>query len=145
MNFKRILCPIDFSDSSQAVVEYARMIADSTGAEIVFLHVLLPDIPVGSATTFDPELDEQRIVKQLKQLAPSGDDNRVDHLVRFGAAADQIVRYAEGNEIDLIVLGTQGRTGLKRVLVGSVAEEVIRRAECPVLAVKSDARVLQTD
>ncbi len=145
MKFKRILCPIDFSDSSSAINEYACRIAGATGAEVVFLHVLLPDVSIGAATTFDPRRDEQQALKQLKQLTPVENGIPYDYAVRLGRAADQIVLYAVENDADLIVLGTHGRTGLKRVLMGSVAEAVIRRADCPVLAVKLDASVLQAD
>ena len=143
MNFKRILCPIDFSNFNQAANEYASILAKASGAKIVYFHAFLPDIPYGSFAYVDTQLDEKQLLKLLEETKPTMDGVEASYEIEFGPAADQITCYANENDIDLIVIGTHGRTGLKRVVMGSVAEAVVRRAECPVLAIKSDAKVLQ--
>lgn len=141
MNIKKILCPIDFSDFNESANAYASVLAKSTGAEIVYLHVSLPDVPFGSYAYVDPEQEEKQVLKQLETIRPTVDGIRASHVVECGPPKDRIVEYANENEIDLIVMGTHGRSGLGRLLMGSVAEAVVRKAECPVLALKSTVPV----
>lgn len=141
MNIKRILCPIDFSESNEATNQYASVLASASGAEIVYLHVSIPDIPYGTTVYVDLEQDEERCRKQLQTINPTIDGIPAAHVVEFGTPANQIVTYAKENGIDLIVMGTHGRTGIQRALMGSVAEVVVRKAECPVLALKSGTEV----
>ena len=145
MNFKRILCPVDYSEFSAAANEYASVLAQSTGAEIVYLNAVFPEAPFGSYEYFRPESEKKRDCENLKdQFQPTVEGVASRHVVEFGRPAEEIIKYANENEVDLIVLGTHGRSGLRRMLMGSVAEEVVRNAECPVLAIKADTRVLQT-
>jgi universal stress protein A len=141
MNIKKILCPIDFSDFNKAANAYASLLAKSMGAEIVYLHVYLPDVPFGSYAYVDPEQEEKLDLKQLKKIQPTEKGVKASHVVECGPPTDRIVEYANENEIDLIVMGTHGRTGLGRLLMGSVAEAVVRKADCPVLALKSTVSV----
>ncbi len=137
MDIKRILCPIDFSDFNQAANEYASVLAKSTGASIVYLHVSLPDVSYGTYMYVDMEQQEAEDKKRLEEIKPSIEGIEASYVVEFGSPTDRIVEYAAENDIDLVVMGTHGRTGLRRVIMGSVAEAVVRKAECPVLALKS--------
>jgi universal stress protein A len=141
MVIKKILCPIDFSDYNKSANAYASMLAKSMGAEMVYLHVCLPDVPFGSYAYVDPEQEEKLDLKQLKTIQPTVEGVKVSHVVEYGLPTDRIVEYANANDIDLIVMGTHGRTGLGRLLMGSVAEAVVRKAECPVLALKSTVSI----
>lgn len=143
MNIKRLLCPIDFSVYGQAANEYASVLAKSTGATIHYLHSSLPEVSYGSYAYVDVEQEAAQNLKRLKEVKPTADGVPAVYTVEFGPPVDQIVKYAKENDIDLIVMGTHGRTGLRRVLMGSVAEGVVRNAECPVLAIKSDSKVLE--
>jgi universal stress protein A len=141
MNIKRILCPIDFSEFNEVTNQYASVLASASGAEIVYLHVSIPDIPYGTTVYVDLEQDEVRCRQQLETIKPTIEGIPASHVVEFGTPANQIVTYAKENDIDLIVMGTHGRTGFRRALMGSVAEVVVRKAECPVLALKSGTKV----
>jgi universal stress protein A len=141
MDLKNILCPIDFSNFNQAANKYASMLADSSGAKITYLHVSLPDVAYGTYVYVDMNEQEARDRKRLEEIKPTIDGIEAFYAVEFGSPSDRIVEYAKENGVDLIVMGTHGRTGLGRVIMGSVAEAVVRRAECPVLALKSDSKV----
>ena len=144
MKIKRILCPVDFSESNASVNQYASMLAQSTNASITYFHAFLPDTAYGAPEYFDSELEEKRLLKELEEkFTPTIKGIESSHVVEFGSPSDQIVIYAKENDIDMIVLGTHGRTGLLRVLMGSVAESVVRHAECPVLAIKPNSVVTQ--
>ena len=142
MNIKKILCPIDFSESNAAVNRYASLLAKSANAEIVYIHVSLPEVPYGSYTYVAVETDEAHELEKLKKIRPTEDGVDASYVVEFGGAAEKIVEYANENNIDLILMGTHGRTGLKRVIMGSVAEAVVRKADCPVLTLKPETLVL---
>ena len=141
MDIKKILCPIDFSDFNQAANEYASMLANSSGAELVYLHVSLPDVAYGTYVYVDMNEQEANDRKRLEEIKPTLPGIEASYAVEFGSPSDQIVAFAKENNIDLIVMGTHGRTGLGRVVMGSVAEAVIRKSECPVLALKSNLKV----
>ena len=143
MNIQRILCPIDFSDFNQSANEYASMLAQSTGAKVVYLHVSLPEVLYGTNVHTDLEKEEQHELRRLQEIKPTHPDVEASYVVKFGLPSDRIVEYAVENEVDLIVMGTHGRTGLRRALMGSIAEAVVRKADCPVLAIKAGTQVLQ--
>ncbi len=139
--FKRILCPIDFSESSRLALDRAVALARWYRAELRVLHIYAA--PTGVGPGF-PELAERlsvanqktlrrRLVKFLEGARASG--VRVRHSVRIGDPATEILRHAELAFADLIVIGTQGRGGLGRTVLGSVAKTVSRVAPCPVLFV----------
>ncbi len=133
----RILVPRDFSPCSETALRTAVRLAERTGAtlHLLFAHVLHDEAggpPISSAA------HDQNIRTQLHRFAsgePLGieEERVVVHVVRDLAAPPAILHYAEANEIDLIVLGTHGRRGVRRLLLGSVAEEVVQLAQCPVL------------
>ena len=123
-----IVVATDFSSCSAAAAHVAYEYARALNARVHVLHVTLPDAG-------KKHLDN---LKELKGEFPP--DVPVVTAVESGSPATQIVRYAERCGADLIVLGTHGRTGVSRVLLGSVAERVVRTASCPVLAVPVRAR-----
>lgn len=148
MKIRRIVCPTDFSAPAGAAVEYAAEMARAFGAELLLLHVIpamnYPLRSFGMAWPL-PNLHEElrahaaaEIEKVKKGIGP-GVTVRTE--LRDGDAHAQVLACAKANSADLIVMGTQGHTGLKHALLGSTAERVVRLAECPVLTVrgKTDA------
>ncbi len=141
MNINRILCPIDFSEFNQITNEYASVLAKASGAQIIYIHVSLPDVAYGTYAYVDVEQQEARDRQRLEELKPTIDGIECSHVIEFGSPTERIVEYAHKNDINLIVMGTHGRTGLRRAIMGSVAESVVRRADCPVLALKANSKV----
>lgn len=126
---RRILLPTDFSDASELAKETAASLARHFGARLTVLHVVPP--------VTDPELRRAALRATAKQFSP---DVSVDTDVVTGIPARQIVAYARRHHIDLIVMGTHGRTGVSYALLGSVTEAVVRRAPCHVLTVPAGVR-----
>lgn len=137
MNYKRILFATDFSPASDAALQYATSLARDSGATLLIVHVeeLLP-YAGGEMYFAQPEYPNPEIRRMLEAVLPTDKSVRYEHRLVLGTAADDIVRIAEEEAVDLIVIGTHGRSGLTRVLMGSVAESVMRRAGCPVLTLK---------
>ena len=142
---RRILVPIDFSESGRVILDYAVDVARDRGAEVVLLHVVgIPPVPFDPAygVAADPKmLQELRAAaeKGLAELAASvrpAANVKVSTRVLSGAPSREIVREAREGSYDLVVVGTHGRTGLRHVFLGSVAENVVRLAPCPVLTVR---------
>ena len=141
MKLDRILVPIDFSETAQHALDYAGDLAQMFGAEVHLLHVV-PD-PVaqgwaGEATgmvipdllrTWEADSDQR-----LQDIAIEG--VTVERVTAVGHDFVEILKYASGNGIDLIVMGTHGPGAVKHMLLGSVAEKVVRKAPCPVLTVR---------
>jgi universal stress protein A len=146
--FKHILVPIDFSAPSDAALDYARTVATQFGGSLHLLHVAEdPYRAFYSAEVYVPEVEGLRdeilsdSLTRLKALLRASD---LDNLhakaeAMIGTPAATIVEYAAGRGIDLIVMGTHGRGGMSHLLLGSVAERVVRTAPCPVLTVRSVA------
>ena len=143
--FSRILVPMDFSAPSDAALDYARGVAMRFDASLHLLHVADDPYPaLYSGDVFVPEVDRLRrqIVSnaagRLKARLTASDvtdfEATVDAII--GTPAGSIVEYAGGHGIDLIVMGTHGRSGMSHVLMGSITERVIRTAPCPVLTVR---------
>jgi nucleotide-binding universal stress UspA family protein len=143
--FNRILVPTDFSEPSDAALEYARTLAAKFGASIHLFHVVEDQFVTGP---FGAEMYVPHPPGTLSYLTAEAQGNmtrrvtaddrttlRATTEIIVGTAARTIVEYAADNGYDLIVMGTHGRTGLAHVLVGSVAEYVVRNAPCPVLTV----------
>jgi len=143
MKIKRILCPTDFSAIAEKAVEYAVFLASSHNAELQLLHVvdhlhgfdnylILSMTPDEIAERMEGHANEDlsEVVNQIKETV------KIQKAVRHGKASVQIVEMAKETKADLIVIGTHGRTGLSHVIIGSVAEAVIRHAHCPVLVVR---------
>lgn len=134
INVKRILYPTDFSSYSNQAYFHAVALAESHGASltIVFVH------SSGSRQSdYRSDYSDQEYWRnQLEQIRPLNPMIAVHHVFLEGDPASEIVRYAQDAWIDLIVMGTHGRTGLERQLMGSVAEKVLCDAPCSVLVVK---------
>jgi nucleotide-binding universal stress UspA family protein len=135
---KKILVPVDYSEQSRAALDVACSMARDQQATVIIAHVVEPIQPLAPAAAYAdvpvPNMDTQR--EQLEQVIPSDPAVGFEHQLREGNPSAGIVDLAEKENVDLIVMGTHGRRGLKRVLMGSVAEEVVRRAPCPVLTLK---------
>lgn len=139
-DIQRILIPVDFSDYSKKAVKFALSITKQFSADPVFLHVSELELhPVYYPTNFEslfirnPELKE-RSETNLKEFIGSPLKNAA-YVVKEGRAYKEIVRYAEENKIDLIVMATRGLTGLEHLLIGSTTERVVRLSPVPVLTV----------
>lgn len=136
--YQRILVPCDFSPPSLAALQQGAKMALSTGAELNLLHVL-PGHSNGS------DASDQRVValQSLQQALPSDQvlKLKTQFLVREGVSAREIVNVARELAVDLIVMGTRGRSGLAHLALGSVAETVLRTASCPVMTVRAVAEV----
>jgi universal stress protein A len=131
---QRILCAVDFSDASAAALAYAGRLARSSRAELVLVHAF--DIPA-SLTYADVENPADPTVRQrLEELSLSSSETRAVRVLHAGPPGEVICWLAQHHECDLIVMGTHGRTGLKHLLLGSVAEFVMRHARCPVATVR---------
>lgn len=137
MNIKRILCPVDFSPESASALALATIFARDTGAEIVLLHVVEPLPAYGDVMSFAP-LEPDCAGPRSKLEAIAVDPAlKVRRSVLVGFPADTILGQARSEHADLIVMGTHGHTGLTHLLMGSVAESIVRNAPCAVLTIKS--------
>jgi nucleotide-binding universal stress UspA family protein len=140
----RILVPVDFSPGSEHALAYAAALTLRVGAHLGLLHVV--EDPTASAWSeyYVPDLARWRadlVAGAEKRIAAcraalTGAPPEIDTAVRVGHAASTIVEFARTERFDLIVMGTHGRTGLTHLLMGSVAERVVRTASCPVLTVR---------
>jgi nucleotide-binding universal stress UspA family protein len=133
-----VLHPTDFSENSEFAFRVACALARDYNARLILLHVMAPPMVIyaGGPVPAEmwPSIDE--VQEKLHELEGHAHRVRVESQVMEGDAVDMILRAAEETHSDVIVMGTHGRTGLGRLLMGSVAEAVIRKAPCPVLSVK---------
>jgi len=143
--FKTILVPTDFSEEAALATSQAvRLLQAGDGGHLVLLHVCAPPVvyadPTVAAVWVQSDLDEAQVhaQRQLESLAASlrSDSIKVTTKAITGYPADIIEQEAQDVQADLIAMGTQGRTGLERFLMGSVAERILRHAPCPVLTVR---------
>ena len=139
---KRLLVPVDFSDCSKKALQYALPLAEEHDAALTLLYVVPPAYGAGEYGIIDfAELEasmRQAGEKELAKLAAEEGLNpfSTGMLVRSGSPAREIIETARSLPADLIVISTHGRTGLKHVFLGSVAEQVVRGAPCPVFVVR---------
>jgi nucleotide-binding universal stress UspA family protein len=141
--FRTILVPVDFSDCSQSAFEVARALAWDHGARLVVLHVPTPP-PFLTPGELGKALERRdgyrgELMDDLRRLYPADASAGVEYRLQDGSPAPEILCFADEAECDLIVMGTHGRSGLARLLLGSVAEKVVRKAACPVVTVKVPA------
>jgi nucleotide-binding universal stress UspA family protein len=136
-----ILCPTDFSPPSAAAFSLACALARDHGARLLVLNVVRPPLSALGGTQFVPPTSEEYGVREAEQqlhaLRPPAETVPVEYLLREGDPAAEIVGLAAEKPCQMIVMGTHGRGPLGRLLLGSVAEAVMRRAACPVLTVKT--------
>jgi nucleotide-binding universal stress UspA family protein len=144
MEIKKILFATDFSEGSFHALPYAVNMAKQYGAKLYFIHVIYD---VAKTTGwYVPHVSIDEIYKDMEKSAQGQLEKsyieemrgfkELEHVVLKGTPYEEITSFAEANKIDLIVLGTQGRKGLDRMIFGSTAEQVIRHAPCPVLSVR---------
>lgn len=138
MSFQRILFPTDFSHCGDAAMHLATALARDSGGTIIIAHVEEPPTVYGSGEMYygmlDPSPDDLK--RMLNEVKPSDPAVACEYRLVTGDPSSAIVRLAEEEKADLIVLGTHGRTGLLHMLIGSTAEAIVRRATCPVLTFK---------
>lgn len=135
---RTILHPTDFSENSEFAFRVAAALARDYNARLILLHVLAPPTVIygGGPVPADtwPTVEEAR--EKLRELEGRTYHVRVESEVMEGDAVDMILRAAEETNSDVIVMGTHGRSALARLLLGSVAERVLRKSPCPVLTAK---------
>lgn len=153
MQFKRILCPVDFSDFSVSAYEYALTVAEYYKAHLVVLHAIeLSNYPyadyVGATGDFVDlskalcEGGEAKLRRFVEKHSQHGVDPQL--VVNQGNASDLILLFAQTHNIELIVMGTHGRRGFDRLVLGSTTDRVIRKASSPVLVVSNPAHNIMT-
>jgi universal stress protein A len=140
MHASKILFPTDFSTLSDAALKHATVLARDMGAKLLIMHVEEPPAAYGTGEMYYgiPDPDMPALRNMLEAVVPSDRTVPYEHRMITGDPADEIVALAEQEKADLIVMGTHGRTGLGRLLMGSVAEAVVRRARCPVFTFKEN-------
>ena len=141
--FKKILCPVDFSEFTDEILAYAVSIAKRFDSELHLIHVipnlnyftpyesfLTPENLVAIERNIEGEVgkDFDKITKKL--------DLPFKRIVKTGVTFVEIIDYIKDQDIDLVVMGTHGRSGIEHILIGSVAEKVVRKSPCPVLTVR---------
>jgi nucleotide-binding universal stress UspA family protein len=138
MPFKTILFATDFSPTSAVAFNVAAALARDYRARVIALHVIEP-VRVGFSeygSYIGPEEDRGRAMELLNAIEAPSPRVTIEHRLLEGAPAEMIAEAAAETKADLIVMGTHGRTGLTRLVMGSVAEEVLRCAPCPVLTIR---------
>ena len=142
INLKNILCPVDHSDCSKEALKYAVSFAMKDNSKLYLLHVIDIRAFDESIDTMTPQIPDNETLKQLKtkllDCIPEEirDDMDVEALVVQGIPFAEIISTAREKEIDMIVIGSHGRTGIAHMMLGSVSEKVVRKAPCPVLIVR---------
>ena len=130
----RILCPVDFSETSRHALSFAERLSTSLSAEVVLLHVFdraAEFTQAGQTTPADPEISRQFDSISLKIPA-----TKVRRIMHVGNPGEVICWLAENQKCDLIVMGTHGRRGLMHLVMGSVTEYVLRHARCPLMTIR---------
>ncbi|MBM2833047.1 MAG: hypothetical protein HW406_208 [Candidatus Brocadiaceae bacterium] len=142
VTLKKILCPVDHSECSYLALKYAISLALKDEAKLYLMHVIDSRLYDTEMYKFSPyklnEIDESKIRTDLMKSLPEGttDVLEVETIVVKGVPFNEIINAATEISVDLIVIGTHGRTGIPHVMLGSVAEKVVRTAPCPVLTVR---------
>ncbi len=138
MKISKILVPVDFSLSDRPALEFAASIARDNKAEMVIVHVEEPPLAYGGGELYygieQPSVEDMQAM--LLACVPNDKSIPVHHRLLNGDPAGTIVRIADEEGANLIVMGTHGRTGFLRMIMGSVAEVVVRKANCPVLTLR---------
>ncbi|MCR4290815.1 MAG: universal stress protein [Candidatus Scalindua sp.] len=148
IKLKNILCPFDFSENAEEALQYAiHLMLKDDDATLYLAHVVDSRVFDYGGPVYEQEplimkiaLDQstrELLEKKLLAEVPEEIQNRVETIILFGVPFLEIITTAKDKNIDLIVIGTHGRTGIAHMLIGSVAEKVVRKAPCPVLSVKS--------
>ena len=145
LKLKKILYPTDFSEASLEALKYAISLARSCQAKLILMHVVNEKIfseGLSLARVSAPEALGQEMAaeagRQLKMLIPAEERQglELEMVILHGSPSLEVIRYAKDNKVDMIVIGTAGRSGVEHMMFGSTAEKVVRGAQCPVLSVK---------
>ena len=145
LSISRILVPTDFSEPSDEALQYAKGLAEKFNASLHVLHVLedlaahawTTEVYVSALPGVHEEMERQARERLDQALSPDEQAKyKAELVLRMGSAFVEVVRYAREQAIDLIVMGTHGRGAIAHMLLGSVAERVVRKANCPVLTVR---------
>ncbi|HHT9135325.1 MAG: hypothetical protein A3C38_06435 [Planctomycetes bacterium RIFCSPHIGHO2_02_FULL_50_42] len=143
IKFKKILCPVDYSDCSAKALRYAAGLALKDSAKLYLMHVIDKRVYDYGGPVYEAQLSpDAEVIEHLKEKLGESvpkeirGDIDVETIVTVGVPAQEIVNAADDKEVDVIVMGTHGRTGIAHVVMGSVAENVVRKALCPVLTVR---------
>ncbi len=141
--FKKILCPVDFSQFTQEVIDYAIDIAEKYGSELYVMHVV-PNMTY--FTPYESFLTPENLVVIEKNIQDEvardfakllkNKSVPAKTVIRTGVAFVEIIDYAKSESIELIVMGTHGRSGIEHILIGNVAEKVVRKSPCPVMTIR---------
>jgi len=144
MNIEKILFPTDFSEGSDHAIPYAVDFSRHYNAKLYIVHIIYDSTK--ATYSHIPHISSDQIVDDITAWARNEIDTRcieqirglskVEKLVLNGVPYEEIVKFAEDKKIDIIVMGTYGRTGLDKLIFGSTAERVVRKAPCPVLTVR---------
>ena len=140
LKFNTILHPTDFSEHAAYALKFAQSLAKDHGAKVILLSVAQTIVAYGSElgpVVMETDAYFEACRKQLEEVAATVTAVEFESRLEKGSPGPEILRVAEELNVDLIVMGTHGRSGLRRLLVGSVTEEIIRNAKCPVVTVKS--------
>ena len=143
MNVKKILYPTDFSPLSAAALNYASRLAAESGATLYIVHVdeqFQLNAAIGEPAYLYASQRDVDVKNKLGKIVPTISGVKYEHHCLDGAPIEELLQFAKREDVDLIVLGSHGRTGLSRLLMGSIAEAITRRAECPVLVVKQPVK-----
>ncbi len=140
--YNRILIPTDGSETSERAAEHGVKLAKVTGAEVIYLYVIdissFSGIPTEAIWENMRGLLEEEGKSSLSKVEAIAKENdvKVESIVKEGIPSEDISKTAEEKQVDVIVMGTAGRSGLDKLLLGSVTEKIIRTAPCPVLVIR---------
>ena len=148
LTWNKIIYPTDFSSAAEAAFDTAQRLARDSESLLLIVHVVEPVVAATPGTVAPPvtlggtdlsdtqqhAIDEAR--EELQKVVPNDPAIRFEHRLIEGLASDGILNLVDEEQADLIIMGTHGRTGLKRLLMGSVAEKIVRHASCPVLTLR---------
>ncbi|OPY64646.1 MAG: hypothetical protein A4E57_03472 [Syntrophorhabdaceae bacterium PtaU1.Bin034] len=146
--FNKILVPIDFSEYTDDIIKYATEIAQRFGSSIYLIHVI-PNMdyftPYESFMAAENIVTVQKgiegeVTKDLEEVGRKITGIKTTNIIRTGVAFVEIIDYVRSEGIDLVIMGTHGRGGLEHILIGSVAEKVVRKSPCPVLTIRPAKR-----
>jgi nucleotide-binding universal stress UspA family protein len=150
IKLQKILCPIDFSENSLEALRYAAHTALKENATVYLIHIVDSRVYDYGGPIYEPEMpamkpvvdqaSKDRLRDKLLEKVPEEIQGRVETVISFGVPFVEIIKAAKDYDIDLIVMGTHGRSGVSHILIGSVAEKVVRKAPCPVLTVRTPVK-----
>lgn len=146
VKIQKILCAVDFSEYSLEALEYATHLVLKEEASLYLVHIVDSRMYDYGGPIYEPgpnvvnTVVDQESIDMLKarllEKVPEGFQGKVEAAVSFGVPFVEIIKFAKAFDVDLIVMGTHGRSGIAHMLIGSVTEKVVRKAPCPVLSVK---------